>query len=725
MKKPRLIAMISVGVVALILAGVAIGQMTSDDAASAELLIVPRPVERRDLTDMVTINGEVRRQEIQEINLPVDGKVSNVSVEDGDTVDTGDELFALDGRTAVAVSGDFAFYRQLDVGSEGPDVKQLETILAAGGYDVRDIDTLFTEETRRALAEWQRDRDYGGATPEQVETITVGLSSNSNGYQIGKSNTVAYTINPSVAAPSGFAAARLSSSARRSLLPRPVEVGTPAKPVIEVSASALDVDEGDSVTITFTATPAPERDTSVDLTIGGSATSGTRDNGSNDYETIDNSFVMPAGQTTVTVTVPVWVDQVKEAREDLTVTITTQFGNDPNYIVGPSDQVRVRIAANGDDLVSYITVDASTNTVDEGSSVTFTLRTTVESNEDLDLSVALSGSAQQNIDLAKLDLDEITIPAGQKSTTLQVQTRRDDLVEGDESIVLSVVDTADYQLGSPSTATVKLVSSDLPELTLAGGGSISEGGSTSFTIIADAPVTEDTSINYQVGGTAQPGTDYKTLTGTVIMRAGSSRVSVTISTIDDDVIFLPSDMVVADWPARVGTVLVDEGEFVLQGSPVLTLNEPDFTITLSVTAGERADLEIGQKVSVSLDSSDQELDGAIATLDENATIADDGSELYEGTIAVEGDVAAVDGARATIDVTLSERLNVLAVPVAAVLRSAGGDEVRVVNDAGTITRVRVTIGLVDGEWVEIVEGLTGNELVVVDVDPQADVATGN
>ena len=158
---------------------------------------------------------------------------------------------------------------------------------------------------------------------------------------------------------------------------------------------------------------------------------------------------------------------------------------------------------------------------------------------------------------------------------------------------------------------------------------------------------------------------------------------------------------------------------------MLTLNEPDFTITLSVTAGERADLEIGQKVSVSLDSSDQELDGAIATLDENATIADDGSELYEGTIAVEGDVAAVDGARATIDVTLSERLNVLAVPVAAVLRSAGGDEVRVVNDAGTITRVKVTIGLVDGEWVEIVEGLTGNELVVVDVDPQADVAKGN
>jgi hypothetical protein len=179
-------------------------------------------------------------------------------------------------------------------------------------------------------------------------------------------------------------------------------------------------------------------------------------------------------------------------------------------------------------------------------------------------------------------------------------------------------------------------------------------------------------------------------------------------------------MVVADWPARVGKVLVDEGEFVLQGSPVLTLNEPDFTITLSVTAEERADLEVGLAVLVSLDAADQELAGTIATLDENATVADDGAELYEGTVVVEGDVAAVDGARATIDVTLSERLGVLAVPVAAVLRSAGGDEVRVINDEGTISRVKVTIGLVDGEWVEIVDGLKGDELVVIDIDPKAE-----
>ncbi len=184
----------------------------------------------------------------------------------------------------------------------------------------------------------------------------------------------------------------------------------------------------------------------------------------------------------------------------------------------------------------------------------------------------------------------------------------------------------------------------------------------SFTIVADAPVAADTSINYQVGGTAQPGSDYESLTGTVILPAGHSKVTVELRTIDDDVLFLPSDMVVAEWPARVGTVEVDEGEFVLQGAPVLTLTEPVFTITLAVSATDRAKLEVGQTVLVDMDSAATELEGVIATLDDTSTISETGEEQYEGTVAVQGDLDAVDGARATIDVTLAERLDVLAVP---------------------------------------------------------------
>ncbi|MEQ1701011.1 MAG: hypothetical protein ABMA25_12935, partial [Ilumatobacteraceae bacterium] len=80
-----------VGLLALVGGGVLVGRMTADETAQKELLIVPRAVERRDLDDVLTINGEVRREETQEINLPVDGKVSSIAVEDGDTVVEGEQ----------------------------------------------------------------------------------------------------------------------------------------------------------------------------------------------------------------------------------------------------------------------------------------------------------------------------------------------------------------------------------------------------------------------------------------------------------------------------------------------------------------------------------------------------------------------------------------------------------------------------------------------------------
>ena len=47
------------------------------------------------------------------------------------------------------------------------------------------------------------------------------------------------------------------------------------------------------------------------------------------------------------------------------------------------------------------------------------------------------------------------------------------------------------------------------------------------------------------------------------------------------------------------------------------------------------------------------------------------------------------------------------------------------TDEGKLTRVKVVIGLIDGEWAEIISGLTGDELVVIDVDPSADIAASD
>ena len=696
---------LATGLIAVIGVAVLLGRQSGGDSTNNELLITPRAVERRDLSDVLTVSGEVRRDETKKINSAVDGKVSQINVEDGDTVEVGDGVFALDGRTAVAVPGEFSFYRELTVGSVGPDVKQLETILNDSGYKIRDIDTLFTEETRTALAKWQFDRQYSGSSNESDETITASLSPNGAAYSVGRENTAAFIVTQAVPTSSGSSL-------------RPLVV----KPTLNISASTSIVAEGASVTFTITADVAPTSDLTIALNTTGSAAAGDDPANDDDYDTILGSATIKAGELTTSFTSQVFVDNTIEDDEDIIVAMTTQFGNDPTYALGNTNQVRVVIAANGSELRPLLTVKASSETISEGSSVTFTVRTSVKSNRDIQFNVTLSGNASQDVDFLTPDRDTYTINAGTYSVDVQIQIRRDNTVEPDETLVLTLNSdtppsgkTDRYFLGTPTVAEVTIESDDLPELSLVGGGTVAEGGTSSFRIVADAAVTKDTSVNYQLSGTAQNGADYKALSGTIIMRAGSSSVTVPINVINDDLIFKPSDMLVADWPARIGKVEVDEGEFVLQGNVVLSLTEPQFTITMKVSPTDRAELEVGQAVSVDLKVGGQILPGVISELNDSANVGAAGEELYEGTITVTGDFSAVDGATVSIDVTLAEALQVLAVPVAAVLRSADGDEVRIVNDAGTITRVKVTIGLIDGEWVEIKDGLKGDELVVVDI----------
>ena len=697
---------IAVGLLALIAAALLVLNNSGGDGSTNNILITPRAVERRNLSDVLTVSGEVRRDETKKINSAVDGKVSQISVEDGDTVEAGDGVFALDGRTAVAVPGDFSFYRELSVGSVGPDVKQLETILNENGYPISSVDSLFTEQTRSALAQWQFDRGYSGSANESDETVTVSLSSNSAAYSVGRANTAAFVVTPSVPSATG-------STFRGS---------STTKPTLTVSASSSSVSEGGSVTFTVTSDIVLATDLTVALAIGGSAAGGDDIANDDDYEEILTNIVLPAGDTTVSVTSDIFVDSVIEDEEDITFAIAQQFGDDTSYLSGAVKSVRVVISANGSELRPLLTVKASGETIDEGSTVTFTVRTSVKSNRDIRFNVSLSGNAESDIDYLTPDSDVYTISAGNESVDIDFQIRRDDAVELDERLIFTITrdvppagNSNRYYLGTIVKATVVIQSGDLPELTLIGGSAISEGRSGSFRIVSDAPITEDTSVNYQVSGTATNGQDFRVLSGTVIMKAGSSSVTVLIDTINDDVVFLPSDMLVAQWPARIGKVEVDEGEFVLKGNVVLSLTEPEFTITMKVSPTDRAELVVGQDVSVDLKVGGQILPGVITELDDSATVGPDGEEKYEGTVSVSGAFDAVDGATVSIDVTLAEALQVLAVPVASVLRSADGDQVRVVNDQGTITRLNVTIGLIDGEWVEIKEGLVGDELIIVDI----------
>ena len=728
----KIFAGIGIGLVLILLVGVFVWPGTGGNSNNTQRndgpTYVVAPVERRTLSDEITVRGEIRRDQLQRITANVDGQVSSVLVDDGDTINAGDVLYAIDGRAAVAVDGEFSFFRRLDVGSDGPDVLQLETILSESGYDVGTVDQLFTEETRSGLRSWQIARGYGGASPEPNENIIISLSSNTAGYSIGAQNTIAIELQPSVPDQS-LTSAKSSWETQTALYSQNTmnaEAFVPAnfasqnnvlqddRPVIEVSVNPSSVVEGESATFTFTSDIPMASDTVIDYVVTGSATA------DDDYEDdpLDGSFIFPAGAQSFDLQIETLTDNEIESAEELIIEVGEGFsvGDNLPYRLGALREAKLEITSPAGD-VQTIEIRSITPSVSEGGNLTFEFQTDKISNEDTMIKISVWGTATSGSDFIAEDL-EVELPANQETVSLTFQTRNDSQVEPDEELWVTILSNPDetYAIGSPKSALGIIESNDLPELTISGGGGIGEGGNAEFVINADQPVTEDTSINYTLRGSATPGKDYKELPGTVIMPAGQSQVTVQIETIDDDVLFLPGDMVVASWPARIGTVSVDDGEFILLGQQVLTLTEPDFTITLTLNPTDRGNLEVGMEVEVELQASDQDaVPGVILELDETATVTADGSERYEGVIQTFEDLDAVDGANVNVDVTREEKIDVITVPVAAVLQDGqGNDVVRVVLTDGTTRQVQVKVGLSEGAYVEITEGLSGEELVLVE-----------
>ena len=900
----------------------------SQDRAIAEAVGI------RTLTEEITIRGELRRDELQTVNSAGDGRISELVIENGDTIRAGDVLYALDGRRVVAVNGDFAFYRQLDVGSDGPDVLQLETILVEAGYPVGDVDRLFTEETRSGLAAWQADRGYGAATPEVDEVVTVSLMGNPVGYSIGAVNTVAVLI---VQAPSGSAGVQGRQVAA---------TAAGGTPTVTVSVVDVIITEGDSVTFTISADPVPTTDLEVLVSIGGDVTV------DDDYESIQKTVVIAAGTATVDLVVTTLVDDDREPNEDLEVTITGLFDDvgslapqdlvvfdlqeEITTLLGRRDELVAEIAeaaaapqllrafdlrveiegllerrselvaeiaeaqqdlaesevevsglesrqrektdveqelidkgiitmaqaiasdltpaeaaqlialdealeeANEDLDAENITVAAHTqafnayydaleavletsaelttardaveadgdtltrledeqvrldfllavaeadladteeatadtltsledeqvrldyrldakreelrgaqrsryfvgdqdkatvivddpdvpdmptlqirsdsDTVRELGVASFTVETPDALVEDLDIYYEVVGTAEADSDYNLPDGD-VTMRSGQETVAITIQIRSDDLVEEDESLTIRLLDDpgGEYVVSPRSEATVVVGSDDLPELTLTGGGLIAEGETAFVTVVADQAPTTDTSVNYSVSGSARAGVDFEVLMGTALLRAGEVSIEIPIRSINDDVVFQPGDMVVAEWPARVGTVSVEEGQFVMRGTPVLTLTEPVFTIKLFASPSNRAKLEVGQEVTVNLDAGDQEVAGVIVELADSVTTGG-ASETYEGVVDTSEALVGVDGAVVTIDVVVAQVVDAVVVPIAAVLTDGGEQKVRVVTRAGVIERRIVETGMLDGAYVEIVSGVSHGEYVILEID---------
>jgi hypothetical protein len=389
--------------------------------------------------------------------------------------------------------------------------------------------------------------DLGAFTVSRTGPITAALTVF---YDVGGTASAGSDYTPlegSVVIPAGSATATITvlpiddtliegnETVVLTLTPDAYLVGTPSSASVTLINNDLP-----TVTLAVTAAGATETGpiagtisvsrndpTSVDLTVrysvGGTATNGA------DYTTLSGSVVIPAGASTVTITVIPIDDTLAEDDETVVLTLSLNAA----YLVGVPSSATVTISSDDLPMVSIVAGAAA----NERGSIpgTLSVSRTGPTGSLLTVLYSVGGTATVGDDYTGLP-GSVIIPAGSASAAVTVSPIDDTLVEGNETVVLSLSSDAAYRVGSPSSATVTISSDDLPTISIvASQAAAHEVGPTpglftvSRTNLTGTPLT----VHYSVGGSGTVGSDYTTLSGSVVIPVGSATATITLTPIND------------------------------------------------------------------------------------------------------------------------------------------------------------------------------------------------
>ncbi len=309
--------------------------------------------------------------------------------------------------------------------------------------------------------------------------------------------------------------------------PKP-ETPLPTVTITASQANAAEPSTNGEFTVTRTgATTAP---LTVSYTVAGTATAGT------DYTALSGTVTIPAGQTSAKIAVNVIDDNAVEGTE----TVITTLSSNAAYTIG-TGAATVNIADNDVAATPTVTVTASDAFADEsGDPATFAIVRSGPTDQPLTVTFTLGGTATVNVDYSATPPAQVDFPVGADTVQVLIAPAQDGLKEGPETVVLTLANAPGYTVGSPASATATIADDDLAtvKVTATDPNAAEEGASNTgtFTFERNAVgLNEDLTVRYTVSGTATSGIDYQALTGTAVIPAGVTVMTVTVTPIDDSI----------------------------------------------------------------------------------------------------------------------------------------------------------------------------------------------
>lgn len=181
-----------------------------------------------------------------------------------------------------------------------------------------------------------------------------------------------------------------------------------------------------------------------------------------------------------------------------------------------------------------------------------------------------------------------------------------------------------------------------------------------------------------------------------------------------DGVFRVGDVVIGEWPARVGQVRVEPGDFVEVGSSLASLTTEEPGVSVDLIPSDRLRVSEGDPVRVDVSATGRMAAGVLASVAEDPVEREDLSLVFPAQVVLDDAWDVPEGTQTRVVVVTSRAEDVLVVPVAAVISDeAGRPVVRIVDGAGGTRIVVVELGMSEGAWIEVMSGLEEGDTVVV------------
>lgn len=297
-----------------------------------------------------------------------------------------------------------------------------------------------------------------------------------------------------------------------------------AQPTVNIATVTPTVPENGMDRGTFLLSRAgnTQNPLTVFYTVAGTASSGI------DYGSLAGVAIIPAGAKSTLIQFKTLDDKLVEPDESVSVSLTPNAA----YALGTAS---AQLNILDDDVLTVTIFPTGANPVESGGVGTFTVKRDGDLSSALVVYYTTNGTATSGLDYSPLS-GSVTIPPGAASTEFSFTALDDALLEGDESVVITLVTNSAYSVGNPGTAKLLLRDDELVSVSInTSDDTATEPGDDtgSFIISRGAVINGDLAINLAISGNALSGSDYVPLDNPVIIPDGASSVTLELIAFDD------------------------------------------------------------------------------------------------------------------------------------------------------------------------------------------------